>query len=232
MMKRLFIWLSLSLVLFLLLAGCSSIPWGISNIDWVDFIKLSDITYLRAYQVGSINESDLSPYDKISYKVADNVRNPAYKIKNGDAAYLEAGTPVYSLNGYAPSFRLVARSNQEFLIYEADSNPKAKKGSDLLDIGGKVESISINSKIDGKTELATIKEQTQVNELEGMILEAPVDQDSSKTGSEHYFLEFHLNDGTTTKRSYWLDTELLSRGIQLPEEFGIAIQSALNEQRK
>jgi hypothetical protein len=229
-MKRYF-WLALTLVLFLPLVGCAS-GFGIENIDWVDFIKLNDITYLKVRQSITISENDLFLYGEIKFNVAGNVNNSNYKIKNGDAAYLEAGTPVYSLTGYAPGFRLVAKENQAFFIYEADSNPKAKNGSDLLDIGGKVAYISINSEIDGTTELAAIKEQTQVNDLIRMILEAPVDQESLKMGSERYFLEFHLNDGTTTKRSYWLDTELLSRGIQLPEEFGIAIQSALNEQRK
>jgi hypothetical protein len=224
-MKRL-IWFSLSLILLLPLIGCTD-GLSIVNIDWVDFIKFNDITYLQEHQGFSINENDLSSYGEIKYKVAGNVNNPNYRIKNGDAGYLEAGTPVYSLAGYAPDFRLVVKNNQELVVYEADTNPKALKGSDLLDIGGKVESISINSRIDGKTELASIKEKTRVNELVEMILEAPVDQDSSKTGSEQYFLEFHLGDGTTTKRSYWLDTGLLSRGIQLPEEFGTAIRSAL-----
>ena len=231
-MKR-FLCLTLSLILFLplLSVGCANVEWGFASIDWVDFIKLNDISYYGDYRSDSIDENDLSLYDKIRHNV-NNVRNPAYKIKNGDAAFLEAGTPVYSVAGYAPTFRLVARKNQELFIYEVGSNPKAKIGSDLLDIGGKVDYISINSAIDGKSELASIREQTQVDYLVRMILEAPVDQDSSKTGSEQYFLEFHLKDGTVTKQSYFLDTGVLHRGIQLPEEFGAAIQSALNEQRK
>lgn len=178
-MKRI-IWLTLSLILVLPLAGCS-------DISWIDFIKISDITYVRANQVVYFNERDLSTYDKIRYKVAGNVYNPDYKIQNGDAAFIEEGTPVYSIPGYAPDFRLVVRYDNEWLIYEADTNPKARKGSDLLDIGGKVESISI----DRKTELASIKDQTQVNELILLILEAPVDQTASDAGSELYFLVFH-----------------------------------------
>ena len=226
-MKRLIF--ILTMILLICLAGCSSIPWGIANIDWVDFIKLNDITYLRINQASAIKESDLSPYDKIRYKVAGNIRNPDYKTKNGDAAYLEAGTLVYSLAGYAPDFRLVAQRSQELIIFEADTNPKAKKGSDLLDIEGKVEYISINSSTDGETDLAFIKYQTQVDKLVGMVLEAPVDQDSSPRGAVAYVLEFHLKDGTSTKRWYWLDAGVLHRGMKLPEEFGAAIQSALNK---
>ena len=55
-------------------------------------------------------------------------------------------------------------------IYEADTNPHAKKGADLLDIGGKVEYIGINSPLDGKTELASIKEESLVSSLVEMVL--------------------------------------------------------------
>ena len=114
-------------------------------------------------------------------------------------------------------------------MYEADTNPKAKKGGDLLDISGKVVYISVNSHIDDKTKLGSITESAQVNQLVQMILEAPVDQSLLGTGSKQYFLEFHLKDGTTTKRSYWLDTGLLQRGIQLPKEFGVEIQAAIDK---
>jgi hypothetical protein len=198
-------------------------------INWIDFIQLNDITYLRrTSQSVPLKESNLSLYDESKFEVAKNVHNPGYMIKNGDAAFLEAGTPVYSLSGYSPYFRLVVRKDGEIFIYEADTNLNAKKGSDLLDIGGKVESIGTNSKIDGKTELLTIKDQAQIDELVRMILDAPVDQVSLKRGSDQRFLEFHLKDGTITKRPYWLDTGILERGIQLPEEFGARIRSILS----
>jgi hypothetical protein len=228
-MKR-FIWILLSIILVLPL-GCTSGP-PIAFIEWVDFIKLNNITYIRVHQDVPVNKDDVSPYSEVNFRVAGNIENPNYKTKNGDAAFLEAGTPVYSLRGYAPTFRLVAEKSQGLYVYEADTNPQARKGSDLNDIGGKVEYIGINSRTDAKTELASIKDQAQVTELVDMVLEAPVNQNFSKTGSEQYFLEFHLKDGTSTTRSYWLDTGVLSRGIQLPEEFGIAIQSASNEQQK
>ena len=223
-MKR-FILLTLSPILFLPLVGCTTIV----NIDWVDFIKFNDITYLQEKQNISINENDLSPYDKVKFKTAENIYELNYLPKNGHAAYLEAGTHIYSLKDYLPSFRLVAKRNQDLLMYEADTNPKAKKGGDLLDISGKVVYVSVNSHIDGKTKLGSITESAQVNQLVQMILEAPVDQSLLGTGSKQYFLEFHLKDGTTTKRSYWLDTGLLQRGIQLPKEFGVEIQAAIDK---
>lgn len=198
----------LSLTLILLLSSLVFIGCGnlISNIDWIDFIKFNDITYLRASQPSSIPAENLSDYETIKF-----------------AAYLEIGTPVYSIKAYSPEFRLVALSGEKQIIYEADTNLNAKKGADLLDIGDKVTSISINSHVDGTTELASITNTQQVAELVQMVLDAPVDQKASRYGSEQYLLDFHLSDGTAVKRMYWLDTGKLSRGIFLPEEFGQAI---------
>ncbi|MDO8578709.1 MAG: hypothetical protein Q7R50_05970 [Dehalococcoidales bacterium] len=204
-------------------------PQVTAMIDWVDFIKLNDITYLSASQTNSINESDLSPYAEIKFKVADNVNYSNYRAKNGDAAYLEPGTQVYSLKDYDPSFRLVVKRYGTFVIFESDTNPSAKNGSDLLDLNGKVDYITVNSPMDGKTVLASIKDPAQVTNLVGIILEAPVDQSSGAAGKEQYFLEFHLKDGTSTLRSFWLDTGMLFRGIKLPKEFTEIIRSALNK---
>ena len=49
------------------------------------------------------------------------------------------------------------------------------KGVDLLDIGGKVTYIGVNSEQDGVTELGAIKGKTQVSALINMVLQAPVD---------------------------------------------------------
>jgi len=199
------------------------------NIDWIDFIKFNGITYLSTtFQTSSIPAEDLSAYDKIQFKVAGVVTEPGYQNKNGDAAYLEIGTPIYSIQGYSPEFRLVALRGQQQIIYEADTNPNAKRGADLLDIGGKVTAISINSNVDGKTELASIKNEKQVSGLIQMVLDAPVNQTVRQNGAEQYFLDFHLWDSTVVHRSYWLDTGELSREIFLPEEFGQVIRSILH----
>jgi hypothetical protein len=150
-------------------------------------------------------------------------------LENGDAAFLETGTPVYSIRRYSPEFRLAVLKGTQYLIYEADTNPQAKRGSDLLDIEGKVISIGIKSNIDGKTELASIKDENKVAELVRMVLDAPVDQTVTLSGSKQYILVFNLQDGTVVRRSYWLDTGVLLRGIRCPEEFGQGIKAAIAE---
>jgi hypothetical protein len=230
-MKRTLICFFFAIVLMLSLmsTSCNLPVDSIVNIDWVDFIKINDITYLRQNSDVPPGHDMLTYYTEVKFKVADNVNNPNYKIKDGDAAYLETGTKIYTQAGYSPYFRLVAMREQELIIFEADTNPDAAKGSDLLDIGDKVEYIGINSSLDGKTELAAIRNSEHVTELVEMVLRAPVDQTRQQSGSEQYFLEFHLKDGTRVNRNYWLDTGELHRGILLPDEFGRIIRAVLGQ---
>jgi hypothetical protein len=181
----------------------------------VDFIKLNGITYISHFRSYDLTASDLSPFSEISHRVQGTQRG--HQLKDGDAAFLDAGTPVYSLAGYQPTFRLAAMREGKWYIYEVDTNPGAARGSDLLDIGGKVEYIAITSHVD-RSQLGLIGGESVVNELVNMILEAPVEQMSATSG-EQYFLEFHLKDGTTSTSSYLLDANTLNRGIRLPNEF-------------
>jgi len=214
------------------LAGAVILPLalnGCGQADWMDLVVLNDITYYSDFQPDPVDETGLSPYGKTRHKLDGNVSCQSYQLKNGDAAFLEPGTTVYAMSGYAPTFRLAARRDGKWFIYEG-ADPKARKGGDLFDIGGKVEYIGINSHVDG-AEMASIKDPAVVNELVGMILEAPVDHGAARSGSEQYFLEFHLKDGTSSNGNYWLDLNLLGQ-IQLPEEFGAAIRAALGDQSK
>lgn len=216
------------------LTGCASstnsgsVNTGVA-IDWVNFVRFGGITYLAvATKPGRpLAVSDLGPvFATVQFELEGNINDPHYQSKDGDAAFLDAGTRVYTVKGYSPTFRLAARDNNTLRLYEADTNSHARKGSDLLDIGGKVRTIGIASGQDGVTEVGAIKDPQQVTSLVNMILSAPVDQ-NSPTGNQLYFLVFHLRDGTTTSRAYWLDANKLQRGIVLPDTFAVAVKAAL-----
>ena len=236
--RKRFITPSLLVVLLPLLglASCTFPPHGPSSsntqnvvIDWVNFIRFGGITYLAApTRPGrSLTENDLGPvFATIAFKLEGNVHNPGYQSRDGDAAALDVGTKVYTVKGYNPTFRLAARENNAIILYEADTNPHARKGADLLDIGGKVRYIGVVSDQDGVTELGAIKDPARVTALVTMVLEAAVDQ-NRQGGNRRFFIAFHLVDGTVATRVYWLDTGELARGILLPKAFGQAIEAAL-----
>ena len=205
-----------------------------SAFSMIDFISFGGITYLtwRIEKEPPLQEENLGlEFGQVAFKYEGNVSDPSYKLKSGkdgDAAFLEVGTPVYTVKGYKPEFMLAARRNNKLVLYMSDTHPNAETGSDLMDLEGKVKYIGVNSPKDGKTELAAIKDQSQIDTLVRMVLDAPVDQNiRNDLDSDLYFLAFHLKDGITVTRGYRLQSNLLDRGIKLPREFRTAIEDAL-----
>jgi hypothetical protein len=91
----------LSICFLLLLAGCQhSLFRGNAVIDWVDFIKWDGISY-DGIRSGVLSDETFigEKIGTVQFKVSDNVTNPNYKTKNGDAAFHEKGTEIYSIKG-------------------------------------------------------------------------------------------------------------------------------------
>ena len=223
-------------ILALALTACG-IP--ISHVDWIDLVQFNGIQYIAvggymgSYFEGAdargLVEADLGPeFARVKNKLAATHLVVPQCCRDGDAAYLDAGTPVYIVKGYNPEFRLAAYRDDRLVLFEADTNPSAQTGADLLDIGGKVQYIGVNSSEDGVTELAAITDPEQVAVLVELVLGAPVDQTHLTQVSIQYFIAFHLRDGTITTRAYSPDSGELSRGIMLPEAFGTAVEQTLS----
>jgi hypothetical protein len=113
------------------------------------------------------------------------------------------------------------------VIFEADTNPRARVGRDLLDLEGKVRRISINSRADGTTELGAITDAKQVAAMVRMLLAGPVDQRIQPAGEQPVrLLAFHLLDGTATVRVYDPGDWRLQPGILVPRRFGELVEAA------
>ena len=77
--------------------------------------------------------------------MADNACSN-HKMKNGDAAFLNAGTIIHEVKGYPTS--LIVSANDE--VYVVSTNEKAKTAGELYPTDKLVKNIHIESTEDGK----------------------------------------------------------------------------------
>ena len=109
----------------LLLTAACQMPGSTTSchaqIDWVNFIEVGSTQYVAGPPSASVlQESDLGPvYAHVKFKVSGSVCDPAYRLKDGDAAFLDAGTPVYQVNGQPPGVQLAARFGGKIVAYRA-----------------------------------------------------------------------------------------------------------------
>lgn len=112
-------------LLLLLESSCQSAGAGHRctnvQIDWVDFIEVGSTQYVAGPDLTvSLGEGDLGPViAHVKFRVADNICDPGYRPQDGDAAFLEPGTPIYEVNGQPPSVMLAARHDGRIWGYRA-----------------------------------------------------------------------------------------------------------------
>jgi len=109
----------------LLFAAACQLPGTSSScnaqIDWVNFIQVGSTQYVAGPQSPTVlRESELGPvYAHVKFKVSGNVCDPNYRLKDGDAAFLDPGTPIYQVTGQPSSQQLAAWWNGKIVVYGA-----------------------------------------------------------------------------------------------------------------
>jgi hypothetical protein len=110
----------------LLFAAACQAPWAQSachttHIDWINFVQVGSTQYVAGpSSSATLKESDLGPvYAQVKFRVSENVCDPNYRPKDGDAAFLEAGTPIYQVAGRPPGDQLAARFKGSIVVYTA-----------------------------------------------------------------------------------------------------------------
>ena len=198
--------------------------------DYVNFVKLNGITYTADGPVvgRTLREGDLGPvHARVRCSLRGKMDPTRREPQDGDASYIEAGSPLYHVRGYRPTFRLAALQDGRLVGLEVTTNPRARVGRDMLDLQGKVRRISINSDADGTTELGAITDPRQVAAMVGMLLAGPVDQRIEAAGERPlWMLAFHLLDGTATVRAYDPGNRRVQRGILVPQRFDQLVEAA------
>ena len=197
--------------------------------DWVHSVQFGGITYTARWMVVGpetiSRESDLTQEDlgPELYGVAFRIDGyGGYFHQDGDATYLNPGTPVYAVKGYSQKFRLATLED----------------GEGLLDIRGKVTSIHVVStknsikvlgtKVENGEDvvLGKIEEDCAVERFVELVLESPIDQGRRDHEGPRYSLYFRLADGTSVVRTFWLESGELSRGVMTDPAMTLSVWRA------
>ena len=116
-------------------------------IEWIPSVRFGGISNTARWRVvgpntisieGELTKEHLGPE---LYRIAfrgDGYVGINYRYQDGDSTYLNPGTLIYAVKGYSPEFRLATLQDGETTLFEADTNPAAKIGEDLLDIRGRL----------------------------------------------------------------------------------------------
>lgn len=236
-LRNRFVWCVACLAMFsaalLLFAAESSSRRVVGEPDWADVFMLNGRTYQPSMLVSPgetrLESSDLGPaYATIQFQVAGNA-SLGYFMKDGDATLLPADTTVYKVKGYAPSFRLTVEREGQLVLYEALISPGAPQGSDLLDLGGNVQTIMVRRVDAGDGVIGRMTDPARVNRFVNMLLQAPVDMAVQTTGERLYSLNFELQDGTLVAYEYNLDANVLDGRISLPPSVRAEIEELVTD---
>ncbi|CAI6084043.1 hypothetical protein [Cohnella sp. JJ-181] len=210
----------LMLAAMLSAAGCvlkNTLVGGIggdcfAETEWVDFLMLNDIMY-TSNPDGTKEVVDGWRGEKVgevSYMLDEHACTK-HKTKNGDAAYLPIGTPIYAMNGYKPSYRVMAGGK----VYEADRNPNAKTIGDLWDIDGKIAKVSLESGMDGSPIGDFTPEASAIFARDLPQLKLVGFDTIYKDNKPEYgiLLRVHLQDGTSFRMVFYENANSFTAGV-------------------
>lgn len=163
------------LTMGLLLASCNTSSFPVPGlnptahtvIDWVDFIETENGHYQASF-TATIADPKLigKKIAEVDFKIADVVSDPSYKIKPGDAAFWEAGTEVFEVEG-RPELAAVpdVAAINGYRIYYTDSvEVEFKEHFKDFDFT-EVDKIEIYKGFDPPVLLNTLTDDDQINDF-------------------------------------------------------------------
>jgi hypothetical protein len=157
-----------------------------------------------------------------------------YRERNGDAMFLEAGTSLHAFGCFRPEFRLVAKSDTGWRVYELLTPKRLRSGADLLDLEGKVRRIRLTAWDSTHGDLARIEDPAVVGRWVTWILAAPPSvpprtEEEAKPWvyESRVGLIFDMIDGTQVVRVYGRTTRSLGMDLSVPDALGDAIEAIL-----
>lgn len=190
-----------------------------TEIDWVDFIRWDGEEYLNIHTGVLADESYLGEkLGEVQFKVADNVSNPSYRTKDGDAAFHEPGTELYSIKG--EDKLLAVQSDNGYQVYYVNNEEDYKWHFKDLPLD-KVNKVKVYLDAQLINEVEDVKKFLQI--LSNGVLDATFQPNTNYRDPIYYEMVFYAEgpvaykymlafDGKTYYWHPW-DTEILSEEI-------------------
>jgi hypothetical protein len=218
--------------LIFIVSGCRTTPFdGHAIIDWVDFIKWDGVEYNGIYTAILADEKYIGEkLGTIKFKVADNVTNPNYKIRNGDAAFHEKGTEIFTVKGQ-PSL-IAVKDRQQINGYKIYYSRDAEKEYTWhfkhvpIEKVNEIEFFKLYTS-DGNKIITKYVNKDEINHIMQLLLnskESPEFQPNTEKGDPDYYQIVLYTDGPIAYKFdlqydgstyYWYpwDTSILSNEI-------------------
>lgn len=197
---------------------------GYAEIDRADALMWQDIYFDRT-ETAMPESGELrtlaQPIGEVRYKL-DGQACADHRWANGDASFLEAGTPIYALADYKPTFRVVAGGK----VYQALVNPHARTIGDLYDIEGKVAEVSFK---EGRIVLDPEEERTFMSlylngKYEGM------DAFAKRRLAGPINFRIRLKDGSDVGGTYYLTNgPVMHPGMAVPDRLRDLVEGKLRQ---
>lgn len=212
---------------------CTILFLGFSNAE-PNLYRINSVEFRGvSYNWSWYNKASV-PISSIEYKLGqvnfvDAGSELIIENKNNEGVSSNKALQIYKIKNYKIGFRIAVKDGNKYLIFEADVNPKAKYGKDLLDIENKVSYIGISDSGSGLPEYCFIKDSKVIKNIVNMILSSKVTSIYNNSQNNNYYLGLHLKDGTKIIRFFSLEANALDNKILLTKEFGRDIKEAIDE---
>ena len=123
MKKHKFLIITLSLlILATVIWGFRLDRFGFSNLKWGDYLKLKGVTYEWQYNENNervaISEEQIGELlGTTKFKLQGKVRNPYYKMRNGDASILDSKTEIYDIKNKEYKKAIAVNIDSNYYLY-------------------------------------------------------------------------------------------------------------------
>ncbi|MEX2655482.1 MAG: hypothetical protein WD532_10710 [Acidimicrobiia bacterium] len=202
--------------------GCPRTIGSFSSVSWADVLHIEGRTYERvdivAPHESRIDQSQLAgQLGTIKCTTADDVQDPGYDLRDGEATFLEPGTPVHALAGTNVSFRVAVVDDGEPVVYE--NRPfTGTVGADLLPFPAEdVVAVTFLSEFDGRTVLGQLTESDTVREFVEDLQAAPVGDRPDLGEEPRVFVALEFADQPPTTLVTYPAHGITTAGLQLSE---------------